>query len=203
MTNRFLTPLMMRARGGLASLLAMTIALAGFSQSVSAQTIAIMDGQVHTVSGTVIEAGDVIVQDGRITDVGSDLTAPAGAQIINADGRIVTPGLIAPFSSLGLSEISAVADSNDAGPDREFELGASLDAGDAFNPASTLIPINRAGGVTRAVSVPGVGGSLFGGKAIMVDLTGTPGSIVKRDVGQTLILNAGGAGRAGGTRMGA
>ncbi|MEM1192345.1 MAG: amidohydrolase family protein [Pseudomonadota bacterium] len=203
MTNRFLTPLMMRVRGGLASLLGMTIALAGFSQSVSAQTIAIMDGQVHTVSGTVIEAGDVIVQDGRITDVGSDLTAPAGAQIINADGRIVTPGLIAPFSSLGLSEISAVADSNDAGPDREFELGASLDAGDAFNPASTLIPINRAGGVTRAVSVPGVGGSLFGGKAIMVDLTGTPGSIVKRDVGQTLILNAGGAGRAGGTRMGA
>ncbi|MEO1149475.1 MAG: amidohydrolase family protein [Pseudomonadota bacterium] len=213
MTTRIYFPSLAIARSGVLGLIAAMTATMISSPDVHAQTasgqvdrgqtIAIMDGEVHTVTGTVIEAGDVIIRGGRIVEVGSDLTAPDGAQIINADGRIVTPGIIAPFSSLGLAEISAVADSNDAGPDRSFELGASLDAGDAFNPASTLIPINRAGGVTRAVSVPNVGGSLFGGKAIFVDLTGEAGSVFKRDVGQTLILNAGGANRAGGTRMGA
>ena len=169
----------------------------------SAQTIAILNGEVHTISGAVIEGGDIIIRDGIITDVGSNLTAPDGAIVINAEGRVVTPGIIAPYSSIGLTEIGAVSGSNDSTPDRGFELGASLDAADAYNPASVLIPVNRAGGVTRAVSVPGVGGSLFGGRAIMFDLSGNRESIYKRDVAQTLVLNSGGASRAGDTRMGA
>ena len=100
-------------------------------------------------------------------------------------------------------EIGAVGDSNDSSPNRDFELGAALNAADGYNPASTLIPINRAGGITRAVGVPSVGGSLFGGRAILIDMTGGPNSIMREDVAQSLLLDSGAASREGGTRMGA
>ena len=123
----------------------------------SAQTVAIMDGRVHTVSGGVIENGDVIIRDGRIAQIGADLTAPQGATVIDATGKVVTPGFFAPYSNIGLVEIGAVSESNDSRAGEGFPLGAALNVVDAFNPSSVLIPVNRAGGITRAVSAPNAG----------------------------------------------
>ncbi|MEM9617361.1 MAG: amidohydrolase family protein [Pseudomonadota bacterium] len=173
--------------------------------SASAQTTAIMNGDVHTAVGGVIENGDVIITNGRITQVGADLTAPAGATVIDAEGKVVTPGIFAPLSTIGLSEINLDAEANDAGPRREvgFPLGAALDAVDAYNPSSILIPINRAGGVTRALSAPQAGDSLFGGRAAVIDMSGRTNSITKRQAAQILEMGYSGATRAGDTRMGA
>ena len=59
--------------------LSVSAAIAGFSRAVdsnAAQTTAIMNGQVQTITGGVIENGDVIIRDGRIAQVGANLTAP-------------------------------------------------------------------------------------------------------------------------------
>ena len=91
-------------------------------------TIAIMDGLVHTVTGSVIEQGDVIIRNGKIISIGANLAAPEGAEIIDATGYYVTPGFISPYSSIGLVEIGAVSQTNDSSPERDFDLGPALNA---------------------------------------------------------------------------
>ena len=177
-------------------------ACVAMSASAFAQTVAIMNGDVHTISGNVIEDGDVIIRNGRIAQVGADLTAPSDATVIDASGKVVTPGLFAPYSSIGLVEIGADQESNDSYPEGGFSLGAALDATDAYNPSSTLIPINRAGGITRALSTPSAGDTLFGGNAAVIDMSGRVNSIMKPAAAQVLVMGYGGAARAGDTRMG-
>jgi len=170
-----------------------------------AQPTAIMNGRVHTIAGGVIENGDVIIENGRIAQVGANLTPPNGARVLDATGKIVTPGVFAPISSIGLEEISLDKEANDAGPERGagFSLGAALDAVDALRPSSTLIPVNRAGGVTRALAAPQAGDSLFAGRAAVIDMTGSANLVTKARAAQIVMLNASGAERAGDTRMGA
>ena len=87
--------------------------LAVATASLSAQTIAITGGKVHPVSGPVIENGTVLVRDGKIVAVGSNIAIPADAQRIDAKGKWVTPGIVNATTSLGLTEIGAVDVSND------------------------------------------------------------------------------------------
>lgn len=183
------------------SALTLMAALSAGAQQ-SGDVVAIMNGQVHTVAGSVIEGGDVIMRNGEIIRVGANLAAPEGATVIDATGYIVTPGIISPYSSIGLVEIGAVADSNDSGVNQQFALGAALNSADAYNPASTLIAINRAGGVTRAVSVPSTGSSIFGGEAMMIDMTGNNQSITRQGLARSVQLGYGGARRAGNSRLG-
>ena len=187
-------------------ILAIAALLAGavISGTAGAQTIVIQNARLIT-SGPegVIENGDVILSDGVIAGVGADLAPPEGATIIDATGRVITPGLIAPFSQLGIEEISLDKEANDASPDEGFPLSASLNAIDAYNPTSSVIPVNRAGGVTRALSAPQPGDKLFGGIAAVIDLSGRIASVTKADAAQIAVLGYAGAARSGDTRMGA
>src|SRR5512140_933306 len=70
---------------------------------MQAQVIAITGGTVYPVSGPRIEHGTVLIRDGRIAEVGASVTVPAGATVINATGKVVTPGLINANTTLGLS----------------------------------------------------------------------------------------------------
>lgn len=186
--------------------LAAGAALAGFALAgapANAQTIAIMNGEVHTVGAAgVIENGDVIIKDGRIAAVGADLDAPAGAQVIDASGKIVTPGFFAPFTGVGLTEISLDRESNDIEANDSFPLSAALDALDAFDPDSTVIPVTRAGGVTHVYVAALPGGDLFGGRGAVVDMGGGTEPVTKAEAGLTLALGYQGAARSGDTRMG-
>jgi imidazolonepropionase-like amidohydrolase len=179
------------------------LAAAAVSGAASAQTVLIQNARVHTVGpqGT-IENGDVLIQNGVIEAVGVDLPQPAGATIVNASGRVVTPGIIAPFSSLGLEELSLDGEANDAEVDGDFPLSASLDVVDAYNPSTSVIPVNRAGGVTRALTAPQPGGKLFGGHAAVIDLSGRVASVTRARAAQIVAMGYGGARRAGDSRMG-
>ena len=172
-----------------------------------AQALLIRDAEVHTLAGAdaaeVIENGDILIRDGRIVSVAENIGAPQGATVVNAAGRIATPGLIAPWSQLGLVEISLDAEANDASTQNEFPISAALDAEDGFNPSSSLIPINRAGGITRALVAPAAGAKMFGGIAMIVDLSGETDSIMRRDVAQSLAYGYQGAYRSGDSRLGA
>lgn len=182
------------------------IAGATASGFASAQTIVIQNARLIT-SGPlgVIENGDVVLQNGLIAAVGADLAAPEGATVIDASGRVITAGLFAPFSQLGIEEISLDKEANDAAPETGlgFPLSAALDAADAYNPTSSVIPVNRAGGVTRALTAPLPGDKLFGGRAAVIDLSGRIASLTKPEAAQIAVLGYAGAERSGDTRMGA
>src|SRR5690349_970770 len=78
--------------------------------SANGQTVAIVGGKVYPVSGPPIENGTVVITNGRITAVGTNVPVPAGAQRIDATGKIVTPGFVNSSTQLGVQEIGAVSD---------------------------------------------------------------------------------------------
>ncbi len=65
--------------------------------------LALVGGEIRTMSGEMIADGTVLVADGVIVDVGPDLDVPAGARVVDARGLVVTPGLIDARTSLGAS----------------------------------------------------------------------------------------------------
>src|SRR6476620_3729584 len=71
------------------------------------QPVAITGATVHVGNGQVLNNAIVIMVDGKITAVGTNLQIPAGAQTINAQGKHVYPGLILSASNLGLVEIGS------------------------------------------------------------------------------------------------
>jgi imidazolonepropionase-like amidohydrolase len=187
------------------------IALALLAMGAGAQTTAITGATVHTMGpqGTV-ENATVVIADGQFVSVTADGAVPQGATIIDASGKIITPGLFTPIGYLGLVEVGF-----SAGPldqlQRGDEFTASFDIADAYNPRSTLVAVNRIEGVTRAVIVPSPGfpdetgqmGSVLSGMAAMVNLGGGDDSLERRSIAMMVSLGQSGSGLAGGSRAGA
>jgi imidazolonepropionase-like amidohydrolase len=169
----------------------------------TAETVAVTNARLVTMgpAGT-IERGTIVLRDGRIAAVGANVAAPADARVIDAGGRIVTPGLIAANTGLGLIEVRAVEAANDRAADMAG-ISAAFDAGDGLNPDSLLIPVARLGGITRAITTPAYDDSpgremLFAGQAAAVALGGP--MLVRRGVAVVLEMGDAGAERAGGAR---
>src|SRR6185436_14337016 len=70
--------------------------------------LAIVGGTLHPIDAPDVPNGTLLVQGGRILDLGADIAVPAGAQVIDAKGKHVWPGMIALDTSLGLREIGSV-----------------------------------------------------------------------------------------------
>jgi imidazolonepropionase-like amidohydrolase len=135
--------------------------------------IAIVGGTVHTITGDgPIENATVLVAAGRIRAVGPDLAVPEGYERIDAAGRVITPGFIESYSQLGLMEISGEPTTVDANV-ALYRLGPAFDVQYAVNPASTLLPVNRMEGVTRAVVAPGAGNDPLAGWGAAIRLSGS------------------------------
>lgn len=112
----------------------------------------------HARAVTMTEAGTledavIVIRDGRIEGVGPGLDVPDGAEIIDAGGRWVTPGLVSPASQLGLVEVGSVSDSDDRNASAG-ELGAGFDVRYALDPNSVLVDMARADGLTRSLVFP-------------------------------------------------
>jgi imidazolonepropionase-like amidohydrolase len=166
-----------------------------------ADTIAITNAEIHTLGRAgVITHGTLVIRDHRIEAVGENLAPPAGARVIDAAGKPVTPGLFDAYTSLGLVEIDSVTESNDTTAHKPG-LSAALDAADAFNPRSTLIPVSRIEGLTRAATAPGNGGqTLFAGQGAVVSLGSLSNWLVKPRAAMYADLGEDGAKLAGGSR---
>jgi len=176
--------------------------------AAQAQTVAITGATVHTAgpAGTVSN-GTVIIAGGRITAVGADIPVPADAEVIEADGKVVTPGLFDAHSYLGIVEVSLVAETADHQP-----LGptyaAAFEVADAINPRSMLIPVNRIDGITRAVvspapaavSYPGASPGPISGLGSVIELGSTDDFIVRRNAALYVQLGETGAALSGGAR---
>ncbi len=175
-----------------------------FTAPAAAQTVAITGGRVVTMGPAgEIERGTVVITGGRIVAVGADVAVPPSAKIVDATGKIVTPGLVAAGTALGLIEVRAVETTDDRATDAS-DVSAAFDAGYGLNPDSLLIPVARLGGITRAITTPAYKDRsdrelLFAGQAAAVVLDGRA-MLMKRGVAMVLDMGDAGAERAGGAR---
>lgn len=164
----------------------------------AAQTFAIQGGTVHTLSGDPF-VGTVVIRDGRILAVGRDVDIPTGAEIIDAAGRHVYPGMFDAVTTLGLTEIGAVDMTNDSREQGDFN--PHLQAATAVHPATEHIPVARANGITHAMAVPQGGGGAIPGQASLLGLDGWTVEEMYIDPGAAMSINypslGGGGGRGG------
>jgi hypothetical protein len=155
-----------------AAALLLTPGLAG------AADLLIRGARVHTAAtaGT-LENADVLVQDGLIAAVGSNLAVPAGATVVEANGRPVTPGLFGGVSQVGLEEVHQEDETYDAelkltAPAWQHMWRPEFDVTPAFNARSIVLPVMRVEGVTWSVLSPLAAESLVIGQGSAVTLDG-------------------------------
>ncbi len=166
-----------------------------------AQTIAITGGTVYPVSGPKLEHATVLIQNGRIAAVGTNVTIPADATRIDAAGKWVTPGFVDGGTQMGLVEIGAVPGTREAYVQNDT-IAASFNVAEGINPASTLIPVTRMEGITTVLAAPQ--GHLVSGQAVLIDLDGATieQMLVKSPVGIVANFDENAKGEGGGSRAG-
>src|ERR1700753_1021281 len=128
------------------SLLIVALAVQCIALPARAQpSVLIRDATVHTMSSAgVLEHTDILISDGKIAELGHGLNAPAGAEIIDAAGRPVTPGLFGGIGHLGIEESGGEPTVDDY----SLKLGAmrpEFDVTPAFNPDSVVLGVSRIG----------------------------------------------------------
>jgi imidazolonepropionase-like amidohydrolase len=167
----------------------------------AAQTIAITNGEVHPVSAPVISGGTVLVVDGVITAVGRDVPIPPGAEIVDAAGKVVTPGFFDSSTRLGVVEIGSYQGTSD-GSSANDRMTAAFNVAEGINPNSTLFPVARVEGTTRAVVAPSPGASLIAGTSALINLGEGPLSrmLEKSPLAMYAVLGESGANYEGGAR---
>ena len=155
----------------------------------AADTWVIQNAKIVTVSGPVIERGSVVIKDGLIAEVGSSVTVPPGAEVIDGTGLSVYPGLFDANSQLGMDE----ARENTFG-----DMTPELQVYASFHMDDDAIEMARANGITHVLARPWQRGSANGhvrpksvitGQGAVMELEGwTPDArAVRKDAG--LVVN--------------
>jgi imidazolonepropionase-like amidohydrolase len=166
-----------------------------------AETIAITNGTIALGDGSgPIQGGTVVIRDGRIAAAGRGVAVPAGARVIDASGKWVTPGIVAGFSRLGLTDVSGGAEGANDENAEKGPFNAAIDVTPAINPNYQPVKVNRANGVTRAVVAPRTAHNIFAGQGAVIDTGADMDPITKARAFQFVELGETGAGDAGGSR---
>ncbi|MBV8897170.1 MAG: amidohydrolase family protein [Acidobacteriaceae bacterium] len=153
--------------------LAACCALSAADNSVLVQNV-----DIHPVAGADIHGGAVLVIDGKIAEVGTQVTAREGVRVVDGHGLQLYPGLINAATNVGLEEIEALRDTIDL--DEIGSFNPELRAQVAFNPSSEHIDVTRASGITTVISLPGTGarggrgggGPVIAGQGALMHLEG-------------------------------
>ncbi len=133
-----------------------------------AKTVAIVGGKILTITHGTIEGGTVIMSGGKIIAVGTAKTTkvPAGAEIFDAKGMTVYPGLFDAETNLGLTEVAADQNSNDLAETSD-EIEPQMHVADAFHAETVHIPVERLNGITNAIVAPASEDSIPGQDAVI------------------------------------
>jgi imidazolonepropionase-like amidohydrolase len=117
--------------------------------------VAITGAKLLTITHGTVDNGILIIENGKIAAVGAagSVKVPSGAQVIDAKGMTVYPGLIDSETHLGLTEISAERNTNDL-VEPSDEIMPHMRVADAFHAESALIPVARFNGITNAIVAP-------------------------------------------------
>jgi imidazolonepropionase-like amidohydrolase len=144
---------------------------------------AIVGGRVITITHGVLERGVVLTEGGKIVGVGADLHVPADAEVIDAAGQVVMPGLIDAHAHTGLFG-DAVGPQEVDGNEMTDPITPHLRAIDSLNPDDIAWPELVEAGVTTIFTGPG-SGNLIGGQSVVVKTVG-------RTVDEMVLLNPAG-----------
>jgi imidazolonepropionase-like amidohydrolase len=136
------------------------LSLVFFNSSIlEAKSIVIKNATIFDGIGGSSYNGHILIEDGYIKKI-SKSSMIQGDKVIDVKGKIVTPGLIAPDTEIGIVEIGALNVTRDD-ESNIYDIGFSIHS--AFNPNSTLIPWNRSNGITSAITLPRNTSSPIGG----------------------------------------
>ncbi len=130
------------------------------------KNIVLTNAIIHVGNGQVIEKGGIAFSNGKITAIGANVTGGADAQVIDLQGQHIYPGIIAPATDLGLTEVESVRATNDY--DEVGDLNPSVSAIVAYNTDSKVINTLRTNGILLAQIAPE--GELLSGSSSVVQL---------------------------------
>ena len=158
----------LKARSALVLFLVVGIGAAGASTEIPAppqtRPIALKGATIHPVSGPDIASGTIVFDHGKITAIGSDAAIPADAEVIDAAGKHIYPGLISANSAVGLIEIGAVRSTVDLA--ESGAINPNVRSLTSINPDSEMIPVARSNGILTTLTVP-EGGIISGQSAVL------------------------------------
>ena len=117
--------------------------------------ILLRGGTLHTVTGDVLEEYDLLFAEGKIITIDEQIQPSPETDVLDIYGKHVIPGFIAGYTRIGLTEISAVKQTNDHS--EIGEINPNVRANVAYNPDSDLIPVTRSNGVLTVNSAPSSG----------------------------------------------
>lgn len=131
----------------------------------------IKNGHVKTMTGDDIKGGCILIgDDGKIVAVGTDIAAPEGAEAIDAEGRLVTPGCVDAHCHIGLDNEAMGWEGRDYNEIVD-PLTPQMRAIDSINPQDEAFELAIRGGVTSACTGPG-SANVVGGTFAAIKLTG-------------------------------
>ena len=126
--------------------------------------ILLRGGTLHTVTGDVLEEYDLLFAEGKIITIDEQIQPSPETDVLDIYGKHVIPGFIAGYTRIGLTEISAVKQTNDHS--EIGEINPNVRANVAYNPDSDLIPVTRSNGVLTVNSAP-TSGRIAGQSSVM------------------------------------
>jgi len=138
----------------------------------AAKAVFIHGATLHTVTRGPIESGAILIRDGKIAEIGADISMPEGAEDLDATGMVITPGLIDSHSHLGLGPSGGTTDDNE-GSNPSTPQMRIIDSihptGMAPHEYSFRDAVSQ--GVTTIIAHPG-SGNVIGGQSAVLKLTG-------------------------------
>jgi imidazolonepropionase-like amidohydrolase len=147
------------------------------STDALAASVLIRNATVHTMSAAgTLRGADILITDGVVSQIGANLSAP-DAQVIEANGHPVTPGLFGGVTHLGIEEIGFDPTTEDSAL-KTGKIRPEFDITTAFNPESSTIGVGRLGGITFAVVTPSAtqGSTIVAGQGAVIRLDGGSGT---------------------------
>ena len=131
----------------------------------------IKNGYIKTMAGPDIENGCLLIgDDGKIAAVGADISCPEGAQVIDAQGRLVTPGCVEAHCHVGLDNQGMGWEGRDYNEIVD-PITPQMRAIDSINPMDEAFPLGLQGGVTTVCTGPG-SANVVGGTFVALKLAG-------------------------------
>ena len=128
----------------------------------------IRNATILTAAGPELQHGSILLSDGKVSAVGTGVTAPAGATVVDGTGKYVTPGIIDAHSHLGVYAAPGTPSQSD-GNEATDPNTAQVWAEHSFWPQDPQIPLAIAGGVTVIQALPG-SANLIGGRSATLRL---------------------------------
>jgi imidazolonepropionase-like amidohydrolase len=132
--------------------------------------LAIKNAQIFTITHGIIEKGTVLINNGKIVEVGEQVNIPVGFTVIDAKGSVLTPGLIDVHTHLGVYE-EIIGKAGADGNELTDPVTSHVRALDAINPADRGFRDAYEGGITCAQVMPG-SGNVIGGEMVIVKTFG-------------------------------